>query len=102
MVGIDPMEFQCSIKGMKSKWLIAVDEATRLTVGKQLFEFPENTSRNATGREIWEAFDGMWCSTFGDPLVVRHDPDGAMVSKEFGDEMDARAIRDETTSGEAP
>ena len=60
VVGIDPMEFHCSIKGLKSKWLIAVDEATRLTVGKQLFEFPENTARNATGREIWEAFDGMW------------------------------------------
>ena len=80
-LGIDIKETRD--KGQKLKYLVFVDEATRLVRCKLLFSIPEKQSRNAVTQELLDAFEEDWESLFGVPETLRHDPEGSMNSTEI-------------------
>ena len=81
VLGMDIKEYRT--KTTKFKYLIFVDEATRLVKTSLLFSIPASKHRNATTDEIILAFEKDWEEHFGCPVILRHDPEGAMVSDEI-------------------
>jgi hypothetical protein len=78
-----------------------VDEATRFVRVALLFSQPSNGSRNAATAEIRRAFRSHWEEIFGLPKILRHDPEGAMMSTEFLIEMSRLRVQLMPTAGEA-
>ena len=99
VVGMDLKE--CTTKTHKIKYLVIVCEACRLTKAIKIFKIPRNQHRNATTQEVIEAFETGWTEHFGNPRVLRHDPEGSLVSTEFIQEMCQKGIQLAATAGEA-
>ena len=68
---------------MKEKYLVIVDEATKLVRTVYLFTLEKNKSRNATSAEVIRAYEENWEAIFGNPEILRHDPEGSLCSEEF-------------------
>ena len=100
VIGVDVKEI--SVGQWKHKFLVIVDEATRLTAVVKLFTMPKSNHRNITTQMLVETLDSHWFVYFGEPSVIRHDPEGAMVSTEFIETMSLRGIRLQASAGEAP
>ena len=99
VLGMDIKEYNTSKE--KLKYLLFVDECTRLVRCKLLFSTPINKFRNATSPEIIRVFEEEWEEIFGCPEVLRHDSEGAMVSAELIQAMCEKGIRVTATAGEA-
>ena len=85
----------------RSKYLVMVDEATRLVRVRRLFRIPAAQRRNATTKEVMDGLHEGWFSIFGTPAKLRHDPEGSLMSKEFLDELNKLGIELLATAGEA-
>ena len=99
VLGMDVTEYKTS--SHKLKYLLFVDEASRLTKAKLLFKIPNSQHRNATTDEIVRAFETEWEEFFGCPEILRHDPEGSMVSTEMMQAFSSKGIRLLATAGEA-
>ena len=99
VLGMDVKEYKTNTH--KLKYLLFVDEATRLVKAKLLFKIPGNQHRNATSDEIIRAFETEWEEYFGCPEILRHDPEGSMVSTEIMQAFSSKGIRLLATAGEA-
>ena len=99
VLGMDVKEYKTNTH--KLKYLLFVDEASRLVKTKLLFKIPNNQHRNATTEEIIRAFETDWEEFFGCPEILRHDPEGSMVSTEIMQAFSAKGIRLLATAGEA-
>ena len=77
-LGIDLKE--ANHKGRKFKYLVLVDEATRLTRCVLLYVLKEKEHRNVTSEEVIAAYEQNWEELFGPPKVLYHDPEGSLVS----------------------
>ena len=99
VLGIDMKEF--STRTTKYKYMIFVDECSRLVRVKLMFKIPKAQHRNVTTTEVAEAYEHEWESIFGNPAVVRHDPEGSLVSEEFMKFFSDKGILMQTTAGEA-
>ena len=98
-LGIDLKE--ALYKGRKYKYLVLVDEATRLTRCLLLFEMAAKEHRNATTEEVVDAYEHGWAELFGDPQTLRHDPEGALVSKQMLAKFTEKGVLLASTAGEA-
>ena len=78
-----------------------VDEADRLGTSQELFRIPAGERRMPKSKDIIEAFDAGWADHFGDPRVLRHDPEGCMDSDEFARCMGSRGVLLDNVPGEA-
>ena len=74
---------ETNVGKVKDKWLVIVDEATRLCRAIWLFDVPAKKFRNAKTKEIMFAFMQGWEEIFGLPRKLRHDPEGAFQSNQF-------------------
>ena len=99
VLGIDMKEF--STRTTKYKYMIFVDECSRLVRVKLMFKIPKAQHRNVTTTEVAEAYEHEWESIFGNPALVRHDPEGSLVSEEFMKFFSDKGILMQTTAGEA-
>ena len=98
-LGIDIKE--ATHKGKKYKYLVLVDEATRLTRCILLFTTGDKEHRNATSEEILKAFELHWEELFGSPKTLHHDPEGALVSNSTMQEFALKGVKLEATAGES-
>ena len=98
-LGIDLKEALYDKK--KYKYLVMVDEASRLTKCVLLFVTAEKEHRNAKTDEIIKAYETHWEEHFGAPRNLRHDPEGALVSQEILDTFTAKGVMLKATAGEA-
>ena len=72
--------------------LIFVDEASRFTVGWELYRCPRGESRNPTTDEIIQALERAWVQYHGYPNVLRMDPEGAFRGTALGEWAASRGI----------
>jgi len=100
-LGIDVKEVHDPVLKQKHKYLVMVDEASRLVRCKLLFSIPEKSNRNVITKELIECFEEEWESLFGIPETLRHDPEGSMNSTEILQELCAKGIKLTATAGEA-
>ena len=98
-VGIDLKDYNDG--EFKYKFLVMVDEATRLARVALLFAQRVAESRNATTGEVVAAFLSTWCDAFGTPASIRHDPEGALMSAEILAAMSKLGVKLAPTAGEA-
>ena len=98
-LGIDIKDYNDGTE--KHKFQLMVDEATRFVRVALLFSQPLTGSKNATTAEIRQAFRSTWEEIFGLPAILRHDPEGAMMSAEFLAGMSSLGIQLSPTAGEA-
>ena len=99
VLGMDVKEYSTPTE--KLKYLMLVDEATRLVKCKLMFRIEKKKHRNVTTSELISTFEEEWETTFGCPEILHHDPEGAMVSSELMQEMASKGIRLTATAGEA-
>ena len=88
VIGIDVKETNDG--KFKDKWLIIVDEATRLTRAIHLFQINVKDYRNMKSEELMYAFISGWEDIFGLPKTIRHDPEGSMMSHLFLEDVEKR------------
>ncbi len=98
-VGIDLKDYNDG--DFKHKFLVMVDEATRLARVAVLFSQPTTGGRNATTTEVVTAFTNTWGDAFGMPASIRHDPEGALMSAEILAAMSKLGVKLAPTAGEA-
>ena len=98
-IGMDIKEAE--IPGGKEKYLVIVDEATKLTRAVYMFTTPKGKFRNVTAKEVVQAYEENWESIFGNPEVLRHDPEGALTANEFMEAMNEKGVHLSATAGEA-
>ena len=98
-LGIDLKE--ALYKGKKYKYLVLVDESSRLTRCLLLFEIAEKAHRNATTEEVVRAYETGWEELFGNPQTLRHDPEGSLVSQQMLDKFAEKGVHLAATAGEA-
>ena len=101
ILSMDLKEYSDEKTGKKVKDLYILDEATRFLQVIELWEIPLSKHRNATSREIIEAYEKGWAQMFGDPRVIRHDAEGALTSTEITQFWVGRGIRLDQVPGEA-
>ena len=99
VLGIDLKEAEFDKR--KYKYLVMVDEASRLTRCVLLFEIGPKEHRNAKTEEIVHAYESHWEELFGNPRVLRHDPEGALCSQEMLEKFGEKGVRLAATAGEA-
>ena len=99
VLGIDLKEIVFDNK--KYKYLVMVDEASRLTRCVLLFELEAKGHRNAKTEEVIQAYESYWEELFGNPKTLRHDPEGSLVSQEMLDKFTEKGVRLAATAGEA-
>ncbi|CAK0882425.1 unnamed protein product, partial [Prorocentrum cordatum] len=92
VVGIDVKEIVGN-DPVKRKYLVIVDEASKLTLAVKIFSVPAQESRNCTAKELLDAFRGHWSDRHGMPSVLRLDPEGAFVSHEFYDRIAGEGVQ---------
>ncbi|CAK0867695.1 unnamed protein product [Prorocentrum cordatum] len=92
VVGTDVKE-TVSNDQIKRKYLVIVDEASKLTLAVKIFSVPAQESRNCTAKELLDAFRGHWSDRYGMPSVLRLDPEGAFVSHEFYDSIAGEGVQ---------
>jgi hypothetical protein len=88
-------------KDRKFKFLVMVDEASRLTRCALIFDIDSKKHRNATTEEIVCAYESFWEELFGPPRVIHHDPEGALVSNKVMQVFADKNIRLDATAGES-
>ena len=98
-LGIDLKEHVTS--ETRTRYLIMVDEATKLVRVQKLYSIPFTKSRNATTKEVMQGLHTGWFNIFGTPARLRHDPEGALMSAEFLEELNKLGIELTATAGEA-
>ena len=98
-IGIDLKESLHQNK--KYKYLVLVDEASRLTRCLLLFTIGEKENRNATADEVIKAYETGWEELFGNPQNLRHDPEGALVSQAMLDAFKDKGVHLMATATEA-
>ncbi|CAK0866482.1 unnamed protein product [Prorocentrum cordatum] len=92
VAGIDAKEIVGNDQ-IKRKYLVIVDEASKLTLAVKIFSIPAQESRNCTAKELLDAFRGHWSDRHGMPSVLRLDPEGAVVSHEFYDSIAGEGVQ---------
>ena len=92
---------EVALPNMKEKYLVIVDEATKLTKAIFMFSTEKGKTRNATTAEIITAYEEHWESVFGNPEILRRDPEGALCSDEIMRIMSEKGVHLSSTAGEA-
>ena len=98
-LGIDLKE--ASHQGQKYKYLVMVDEATRLTRCILIWVIRDKEHRNVTTAEVIKAYEEYWEELFGAPKVLHHDPEGALVSNQAMQIFADKGIKLDAAAGES-
>lgn len=84
--------------GDKIKFILFIDEGSRFRTGQVLFE---NSRKMATWPIIQKSYEEHWLSHFGQPEVIRVDPEGAWRCGEADSYCAERGIQLTTVPAEA-
>ena len=90
VISIDMKEL--SNQSEKHKWLVIVDEATRLAKAVRMSTVRKDKHRNVETEELLEALDTHWATMFCNHVIASHDTEGAFVSTEIIQEMIKRGV----------
>ena len=100
-VGIDIKDTYCPVQNHKEKYLVMCDEADSFLRAIRVCCYPPDKSRNVTTEELLQTWDDHWATIFGDPRVLRYDPEGAMNGTKFLMEIASRGVHLDPIAGEA-
>ena len=101
ILGIDVKEDTDVAAQEKTKYLVMIDEVMKLTRVVEIFTIGSKEHRNATTQELLKAYHEGWAEIFGDPRVLRHDAESALMGTEFTAQLAGKGIKLDPIAGEA-
>ena len=101
ILGMDVKEDTDDKTQEKTKYLVMIDEVMKLARVVEIFTIDSKEHRNATTQELLKTYHDGWAEVFGDPRVLRHDAEGALMGTEFTYQLASRGIQLVPIAGEA-